>query len=62
MEYMRKVGEKEASGLSRYQELCWIDAVKKYGAGMMTKSLLSQEQKNIILEMVKKDWEYELSV
>lgn len=55
--------EKETkSGLTRYQELCWVAAVKMYGNGMMNKSLLSQDQKNIIIELVKEDWKYELSV
>lgn len=36
-------------GLSRYQELQWLSAVKIYGARIMDKSLLSPEQKARII-------------
>ena len=51
----------ERSGLTRYQELCWVAAVKNYGQGIMNKSLLSLEQKQIINQLVEEDWKYELA-
>ena len=35
-------------GLTRYQELQWLSAIKIYGVGIMDKSLLSQEQKEAL--------------
>jgi hypothetical protein len=49
---MIQIGATSKTGLTKYQELCWLSAIKHYGATIMDKSLLSAEQKNMLLEMV----------
>ena len=39
------------SGLSYYQERQWVAAINKYGASILDKSLLSQEQKSILKDI-----------
>ncbi len=38
-------------GLTRHQELQWLSAIKLYGKSILDKSLLSQEQKTILLAL-----------
>ncbi len=40
-------------GLTRYQELQWLSAIKRYGNSILDKSLLSQEQKTALLAASK---------
>lgn len=36
-------------GLSYYQERQWMSAIKQYGQSILEKSLLSKEQKDILI-------------
>jgi hypothetical protein len=40
-------------GLTYYQELEWLSAIKKYGESIMQKSLLSVEQKSALIKASK---------
>lgn len=37
-------------GLNEYQEAQWLSAIKKYGAGIMDRSLLSRYQKDALIK------------
>ncbi len=40
-------------GLTYYQECQWLNAIKHYGQSILDKSLLSKEQKQILISQVK---------
>jgi hypothetical protein len=44
-------------GLTYYQECQWISAIKNYGEVIMEKSLLSRDQKDVLIEEAKKEME-----
>lgn len=48
-----KVENKLNIGLTAYQELQWLSAIKLYGKGIMDKSLLTKAQKDALLKAHK---------
>jgi hypothetical protein len=42
-------------GLSYYQERQWVAAINKYGTSILDKSLLSQNQKDILKDIANRE-------